>query len=212
VIDATTANAAITLANPYWIALIAVLGTVVGAVISSVTQALTSRRSAADQLASLELQMDHGTQEAIRQDRRRAYTRFLSAMEQWNLLYIAVYNAVKAEHKPPARHVLWKEFVAARSEVNLLAGEEVARFARRIFRQYVESMEDAIKGNNPDKGHAEGLVFPSMLLAAMQKELDIPGIPIDPTTGFFTQDRDLGKPQNEPGSEIDPSAQKEPSS
>lgn len=175
--------------NPYWIALIAVGGTVVGAAISAMTQALSSRRSSTSQLLAIHLQLDHATQEAIRQDRQRAYARFLLAAHSWNLLYLDVYDAVKDKKEPPNTQDADNEYVVAHSELDLLAGEEVARLVTNFYVQQTELMIKAKNGENVSAiltKHDKSMITLSALTAAMQRELGISGIPVDPATGLRT--------------------------
>jgi hypothetical protein len=173
--------------NPYWIALIAVLGAVVGAAIAAITQFFTARGSSASQLAALQSYMNHATQEGIRQERRRVYARFLLAMEKWNLLYLDTYEAAQSRWRwrLPKTEAAFEEYRIAHTELDLLAGEDLARLAQRMFNDSLRAMKDAEQGINPDRGHSEGQVFPTQITAAMQAELNISGtIPVDPKTGL----------------------------
>src|SRR5215470_6513290 len=156
--------------NAYLVALIAVLGAVVGAAISAITQFFTARRSSANQLTALELSLKHATHEGLRQERRRVYTRFLLAMEQWDRLCIEVYEAKKKSRKIPDYHSALKEYRAAHTELKLLAGKDLAMRAQDGFSQNLEMMRRARKGKKPDEH--PNLVLPTVLTAAMQSEMN----------------------------------------
>lgn len=165
--------------NAYWIALIAVLGTCVGAAISATTQIVTNRRSASIQQTAVERQLDHSTQEAIRQDRRTAYARFLRASNAWNRLYIEYYLAKMNKRSTPDIIEAQEELIAAHMGVSLLAGPEVSELAYRIFNQDLHSMSRARQGLNPDFGHPRGFAFPAQLQNAMKMELGIRWISLE---------------------------------
>ena len=62
--------------SPYVVALIGVLGAVVGASISALTQGIAAKSTSRAQATALQLQLDHQTQEAVRQQRFRVYSEF----------------------------------------------------------------------------------------------------------------------------------------
>jgi hypothetical protein len=180
-------------ASPYWIALIAVLGTAFGAAISASTQMLTTRRSSANQLAILKLQLDHQTSEALRQERRQAYVRFLIAKDKWESLYLDTYEAVKEKSDPPDTDEAYFEYGAALAQLDLFAGEKLARLANGLYNQDVNTMDGALEGKDPDETRQEGGVLPVQVTAAMQEELQfVGGVPIDPKTGIRVWDHDRG--------------------
>jgi hypothetical protein len=176
--------------NAYFVALIAVLGTALGAAISALTQMLTTRRSSAHQLAVLRLQLDHQTSEAVRQDRREAYIRFLLARDRWALLTLYTSAAVHDKEELPEDQGLDAEYAAARTQLDLFAGKKLARLAGNSFSQDMADMRAARKGENPENHQTEGYVPPTELIAAMQEELLVDGVPIDPATGFRVWDVD----------------------
>lgn len=163
--------------NAYLIALIAVLGTIVGAGISGVVQFLTNNRLSSSQQSLIQLQLERSATEALRQDRRRVYARFLTSMDKWNRLYLDVYKAKSTDREVPNFDKEQREFALASSELDLVAGTDIAYIAHRIFNRYLRSMTRASNGLHPDVGHREGMAFPTALLAAMHKELGVEGPP-----------------------------------
>jgi hypothetical protein len=80
--------------SPYYIAFIAVAGTILGTLITSVTQSLTTKRTMLMQRDALKVQTDHESIEKIREERRRIYARYLHAMEVFNLLVLEMRQTV----------------------------------------------------------------------------------------------------------------------
>lgn len=173
--------------NPYFVAFIAVIGTVIGATIAAVTQAVTTRRASKEQLASLKLQMDHQTQEAIRQERRRAYARYLRAMYEWEIVALEIYRKPRRERKRVRRSdylKYWEEYQASLTDVDLLASDCVSKLAHRLMENCIDNVEVALQGENPDRGSPEG-EYPVTLIAAMQEDLSVAGgFILDPKTGL----------------------------
>lgn len=163
--------------NPYFIAFIAVIGTMIGATIAAITQTITTRRSSQEQLISLKLQMEHQTQESIRQDRRRAYVRYLQAMYQWEISALYIYGRSRRERKKvrPSDYVkYWEEYQDSLTEITLLASDRVSRLAHRIMENCRDDVKMALRGESPDRGNPEG-EFPITLIAAMQEDLGVAG-------------------------------------
>lgn len=172
-------------AEPYWTALIAVLGTIVGATISAITQTLTNRRSSVNQMLAIQVQLDHAAREAIRQDRRRTYARFLLLAQRWDRLCSDVYIAVTNGDDPPVTDDPREELMACYSELDLLADEHLGRMAFTYLNEELRLMRHALDGEDPEElSKTEGQITPSALTAAMQKELGIAGIPVNPKTGW----------------------------
>jgi len=167
--------------NAYLIALIAVLGTVVGAAISAITQFFTARGSSANQLTALQLSLKHATHEGLLQERRRTYTKFLLTMERWNLLCGDVYEAAQKGRSTPDVDVALEEYRAVHTELNLLAGRELADLAERQFNQDRDMMSSARDGIKPERNQSNA-VSATALTAVMQEELNaILDISIDHT-------------------------------
>jgi hypothetical protein len=179
--------------DPYIVALIAVGGTALGALILGIGSAISARRTSERQRIALQMQLDHQTTEAIRQERRSTYAAFLDAMERWNLLVNQVYRATIGDKELlTAQAALWDTWREAFCRVQLVAGRRVEELASGIFEQYVDEMEDAKAGRGPDPDpHGSHRVFPISLIAAMQAELGITdGIRIDPKTRLRARDAD----------------------
>jgi hypothetical protein len=179
--------------NPYIVALIAVGGTIVGAIISGISSALTAGRAAKGQQAILQMQLNHQTIEANRQERRAAYAAFLDAMERWNLLVNDVLSGVIGdEDLKTAKAALWDTWRAAFCRLQLVAGERVEAIATQIFLQYIDDMEQAEAGRGPrPHAHTPGQVFPVTLIGAMQAEVGISDGPrLDPETGLRLRNND----------------------
>lgn len=185
IVVATMANL-VRAANPYWIALIAVLGTAFGAGISAITQMLTTRRSSASQLAILKLQLEHQTDEARRQERREVYTKFLLAHNHWELLCIRTYDALHDKEDPPSVGEAQMEYAAALAHLDLFAGKKLCRLANELFNQDQRLFGNAqTMRNNPSTYRPNGDMSPVVIVAAMQNELQITGAaPINPQTGL----------------------------
>jgi|SRR5215813_1779855 len=173
--------------NPLWIALIAVLGTVVGATISALTQVLTTRRLSVSQLTSMKLQLNHETQEAIRQERRQVYARFLLVRHKWTSTMLKVYEAVREEQDPPSTESLNEEYRTAYAELDLLATERLAQWADEVYQRDSQAMWRAQAGDQPYQIllSPEGGRAVMELERAMRDELGIGGTrPFDPVTGL----------------------------
>ncbi|MGH3403222.1 MAG: hypothetical protein ACRDRJ_12120 [Streptosporangiaceae bacterium] len=177
--------------SPYIVALIAVGGTIVGAITSSVTQSLTSRRASRMQLEAIQAQLDHQTQEALRQARRELYTGFLAAYDEWNALTVHTYSLIRqrrARRKLPDRSVPSERLTAALRDMEVIASNPVADYAARMYDQARYMMDKALNGESPDLGHSPEIVHPYGLIALMQKDLGVrDGIVLDPKTGFRAQ-------------------------
>jgi hypothetical protein len=181
----TTTNA-----DLYITALIAVGGAIIGALIAGVTQSLTTRSASRNQLAALQLQLDHQTQDAIRKERLRTYARYLAALHALQSKTIDIYEAEVDRPRWKRRKPidLTKEVDELRDSaatVDLLATEQLSDLVTRMQNQMVTEIDMALSGENPDRGHESGLVFPSMILAVMQAELGVrEGITVDQETGL----------------------------
>src|ERR1035438_4334034 len=161
--------------NPYFVALIAVIGAVVGATIAAITQAMTSRTSSKNQLASLKMQLEHQTQESIRQERRRAYARYLYAMYKWENVALEVYAKRYRERRKLRWSDFsdyWNEYLDSLNEVDLLASDRVSRLAHTLLKNCSDNVEVALRGKNPDRGNPIG-EFPVTLIAAMHDDLGV---------------------------------------
>jgi hypothetical protein len=170
--------------SAYFIAFIAVVGTVVGASIAAITQVITARRSSRDQVSFLKLQLEHGSNEKLRDARRESYAAFLLAESQWERLAFEVYALPRRKRKRFDCSAQHRQYSSAHARLDLLAGEQVATMAMRVFNQDMTTMNDALNGDDPD-GLPPGSVFPTALVRAMQDELGIKDvIPIDPETGL----------------------------
>lgn len=75
----------------YTAALIAVGGTLLGAGIASLSSAFVASRSARNQMAALDKQLEHATLEANRDERRRVYTSYNECMDRFQS-YISSLN------------------------------------------------------------------------------------------------------------------------
>lgn len=169
-------------ANAYVVAFIAVGGAIVGAAISALTQGLTSRVSAKVQLTSIEAQLRHQTGEAIWQERRRAYARFMAVSNDWELLTLQVYSAVSEGKKVPRYGGLNNRYVKALRELMLIASEEVMLYAGKMFWQNLDRMKEAEGGQYPVR--EAGRYPPMGLMALMQRDLGITdGVVVDLATG-----------------------------
>ena len=173
--------------NSYIVAFIAVIGAIVGAAIAAITQAMTTRISSKNQLASLKMQLEHQTQESIRQERRRAYARYLHAMYRWETAALEVYAKRPRKRKKLDESDFsgyWNEYLDSLHEVDLLAGDRVSKLAHTLMKNCSDDIEVALRGENPDRGNPIG-EFPVTLTAAMQEDLGVTGgFVLDPETGL----------------------------
>jgi hypothetical protein len=172
--------------NPLWIAVIAVLGTVVGATISALTQVLTTRRSSVSQLTAIKLQLNHETQEAIRQERRQVYARFLVVRHKWTSMTSDICEAVQKKQDPLSTEALSEEYRTAYAELDLLATERLAEWADQVYWKDLQAMWRAHAGDQPYRTlEPEGGRAVMELERAMRDELGIGGTrPFDPVTGL----------------------------
>jgi len=178
--DASTA----TTANAYVVALIAVLGALVGAGLSAATQVLTSRTSTKVQLVTVNAQLEHQIQEALRQERQRIYAKYLDIQTQWDLLTLETRSAVNNKKKVPDHGPLDRIYTSTQIEMTLVASEAVMEYASKLRNNCQDDMEAAEQGKYPDS-----YKYPSYtrmgLMALMQQDLGIKdGVVVDFATGF----------------------------
>jgi hypothetical protein len=69
-------------ANPYLLTAIGVAGTLFGAVVAAVTQAVTGRAMRASQAQMLEMQTRHATEQLLREQRREVYAQFIRTLDE----------------------------------------------------------------------------------------------------------------------------------
>jgi hypothetical protein len=135
----------------------------------------------------LKLQLYHQTQESIRQERRRAYARYLNAMYKWETVALEVYAKSRRERKKLQWSDFanyWTEYSDSLHEVNLLASDQVSKLAHTLMKNCSDDVEVALRGENPDRGSPIG-EFPVTLIAAMQEDLGVAGgFVLDPKTGL----------------------------
>jgi len=188
--DASTA----TTANAYVVALIAVLGAMIGAGLSAATQVLTSRTSTKVQLATVNAQLEHQTQEALRQERQRIYAKYLDIQTQWDLLVLETRDAVDKKKKIPPSRVLDRTFTSAQVEMVLVASETVMEYASKLRNNCQADMAAAEEGKFP-----EPYKYPHLtrmgLMALMQHDLGIKdGVVVDSATGLRVHANEGVKP------------------
>lgn len=175
----------VTTANAYLVALIAVLGAVVGAGLSAATQVLTSRTSTKVQLATVNAQLEHQTQEALRQERQRIYAKYVDIQTQWDLITLETRHAVNNNKKIPARRrALDRAYVSTQIEMSLVASEAVMEYAGRLRTNCQDDMKAAEEGKYPDSYKHLGYTRMG-LMALMQQDLGIrDGVVVDIATGL----------------------------
>jgi hypothetical protein len=153
--------------NPYFIALIALAGVVGGAAIAAVTQYFTGKSASQSQSAALNRWFEHSKTEAVNTERRRAYARYLTAMNAYQLLTVTTFGAVSSGEHAPDNTRERNEFSLALSEVQLLATQKVSYIAGDMFNNLMQRMSLAMDGRNPDETVREGVVYPKLVYAAM---------------------------------------------
>jgi hypothetical protein len=100
------------------------------------------------------------------------------------LLTLYTSASVRDKEEPPEDDGIDSEYAAARTQLDLFAGKKLARLAGSSFNQDMADMRVARKGENPEDHYTEGYVPPTELIAAMQEELLVDGVPVDPETGL----------------------------
>lgn len=124
------ANSSVNSAD-YTVALIAVGGTVLGATIASLSAAVMASRSARNQMAALDKQLEHASLQANRDERRRIYANYNECMGRFHELIYSVNEFVLGvlKEKDPDGTVLGGNFLD--SSVGFLSDlerEQVEKF------------------------------------------------------------------------------------
>jgi type II secretory pathway pseudopilin PulG len=202
--DASTAATA----NAYVVALIAVLGAVIGAGLSAATQVLTSHTSTKLQLATVNAQLEHQTQEALRQERQRIYAKYFDIQTQWDLLTLETHHSVNNKKKIPDSRALDRTYTSTQIEMALVASETVMEYASKLRENCQADMHAAEEGKHPDS-YVNPTYTRMGLMALMQQDLGIKdGVVVDFATGLrhlaavdveFAGYRSLASPLTVPG-------------
>lgn len=175
-------------ANPYLLTAIGVAGTLFGAVVAAVTQAVTGRATRASQAQMLDMQTRHATEQLLREQRREVYAQFIRALDEADELggrrrHPEAYSdgvPTKEEMDQANQQILKLE-----RDLDLLATEKVERTAAAVREYSVTQMYGHdIAGQQPPS-RPKGATF-AALLSYMREELGVTGgRTVDPETGTY---------------------------
>jgi len=175
-------------ANPYLLTPIGVVGTLFGAVVAAVTQAVTGRAMRASQVQMLEMQTRHATEQLLREQRREVYAQFIRALDEAGELggrrqhpeLHADGTPTKDEMNQANRKLLKLE-----RDLDLLATEKVELAADAVRQYIVTQMYGYDIAGQPPPPRPKGATF-AALLSRMREELGVTeGRKIDPETGTY---------------------------
>lgn len=175
-------------ANPYLLTTIGVVGTLFGAVVAAVTQAVTGRAMRASQVQMLEMQTRHATEQLLREQRREVYAQFIRALDEADEL--------GARRRHPEPHVdgaptkdemdqANRKLLKLERDLDLLSTEKVEQAAASLREYIVAQMYGYdIAGRLPPP-RPRGATF-AALFSYMREELGVTeGRSVDPDTGTY---------------------------
>ena len=164
-------------ANAVVVALVAVGGTVVGALISAATQAVVARTTSANQLKVLEKQARHDADRAWREDRRAVYAEFLTATARNADQIYAFWHATPEQRGrngfPDSVSVSASVAgcIFALSNLSLIASPQVNDLAAALFKFCEQSSLAVLGGGEPPARPDE--ISNRAILVAMQRDLGL---------------------------------------
>lgn len=175
-------------ANPYLLTTIGVAGTLFGAVVAAVTQAVTSRAMRASQAQMLDVQTRHATEQLLREQRREVYAQFIRALDEAGKL--------RGRRRHPKAHAdgvptkdemdqVNQKLLKLQRDLDLLATEKVERTAGAVRQYIVTQMYGYDIAGQPPPPRPKGATF-AALLSYMREELGVTGgRTVDPETGKY---------------------------
>jgi hypothetical protein len=130
-------------ANPYLLTAIGVAGTLFGAVVAAVTQAVTSRAMRASQAQMLDIQTRHATEQLLREQRREVYAQFIRALDEASALGGRRQHPEAHADGVPTKEEMDqanRKLLKLQRDLDLLATEKVERTARAVQQYIVTQM------------------------------------------------------------------------
>lgn len=175
-------------ANPYLLTAIGVAGTIFGAVVAAVTQAVTSRAMRASQAQMLDMQTRHATEQLLREQRREVYAQFIRALDEASELEgRRLHPEARADGVPTREEMdqANQKLLKLQRDLDLLATEKVERTARAVQEYTVTQMYGYDIAGQPPPPRPKGATF-AALLSYMRDELGVTGgRAVDPETGTY---------------------------
>ncbi|WBQ06823.1 hypothetical protein [Kribbella sp. CA-293567] len=159
--------------NPYAIAFIAVAGTILGALLSSLTQLATMALNRKSERLKLQTTLEHATTERLATERRAVYARFLVAAQTQNLLNLRIFSKKGRGDDDEISSTMSELRIAAR-EAALLAEHELSDGISAMLNRLTQELHQALAKENPDDpNHERGGITMAKVENMMQAELGI---------------------------------------
>jgi hypothetical protein len=175
-------------ANPYLLTAIGVAGTLFGAVVAAVTQAVTSRAMRASQAQMLDMQTRHATEQLLREQRREVYAQFIRALDEASGLGGRREHPEAHADGAPTKEQMDqanRKLLKLQRDLDLLATEKVERTAHAVQEYVVTEMYGHDIAGQPLLPRSKGATF-AALLSYMREELGVTGgRTVDPETGAY---------------------------